>query len=426
MLNLSSSTLLTGALLTLSLALAACGDDTGTGANGGGGSPSTGGNGGEAEGGSPSNGGGGQGEGGESEGGGGASSCELVTADAYDGAAFDTNGAMELTLRAQLGTLNSAMSAAEADLAVVPTVAELTELYEAGDPSLRDVTSTYYQDRILAIFGQFEAAAGNEWAPSAPPVGSGGKYGNYIFSAEGTDLRQGVEKGLFHAAFFNHAWSLRAATFDAAALDRLLAAYGADPTFPGTSDAAESDVPDRIGAQYTERRSPKDPNDSSLPLDPAAPGPYFRIKTAFLRAQAAIAAGEACDAELQTELDAIYSDWERAMLGTVVYYLNDAYTKLTIDNPTVTQLAGGLHGYGEAIGFIHGFKGIPEDARTITDDEIDELLTDLGAPAEGDITSFELLTDSAAAAPRLLDGIEKIGEIYGFSAQELDAFETNH
>jgi hypothetical protein len=161
-------------------------------------------------------------------------------------------------------------------------------------------------------------------------------------------------------------------------------------------------------------------------MDPDAPGPYFRVKAAFLAAQAAIALGAECDAELDAAIDSIYAEWERVMFATVVYYLNDAYVKLTVDNPTLDQLAGGLHGFGEVVGFVHGWKGLPADARTITDAEIDELLETLGAPAEGDVLAYELLTNSATAAPRLLAGIDQVASVYGFTPQELESFETNH
>jgi hypothetical protein len=418
-------------ICVLGLGLWACGDDSGSGASGAGGATGGGDEGGQAttggggQGGSSTQGGGGQAEGGS----GGVSACEAAIADAYDGAAFATNGAVELTLRSQLGALNGAMRAAEMDLGVTPTAVELQALYEAGDPSLRDVTSAYYDGIVLEHFERFAAAAGNTWTPADPPVGAGGKYGSYIFSAEGIDLRQGVEKGSFEAAFFNHAWSLREQPFDLVQLDRLLASYGAHPTFPGDSETTDPLVqpnPDRLGAQYAERRSPKDPADASQPMDPDAPGPYFRVKAAFLAAQAAIALGAECDAELDAAIDSIYAEWERVMFATVVYYLNDAYVKLTVDNPTLDQLAGGLHGFGEVVGFVHGWKGLPADARTITDAEIDELLETLGAPAEGDVLAYELLTNSATAAPRLLAGIDQVASVYGFTPQELESFETNH
>jgi hypothetical protein len=325
--------------------------------------------------------------------------------------------------------MNDLMKKAETDLAIKPTAAELTALYEAGNPSVKDATSAYYNDRVLAWFADFEAAAGNTWTPANPPSGPGGKYGNYIFNERGTDLRQAVEKGLFEATFYNHAWTIVKGTIDAAALDRLLATYGAHPTFPGDSETADPAVvpfPDRIGAQYAERRSPKDANDKSKPADPKNPGPYFRIKADFIRAKAAIAKGPECDAARDEAVGRIMSEWERVMAATVIYYLNDSALKLTKENPTMSDLAGGLHGYGEVMGFIHGFRGLPADGRKITDDQIDALLASMGAPHDGEATSYLLVTDPATEVPKLLLAVDEIATIYGFTAQEVEAFKVNH
>jgi hypothetical protein len=349
--------------------------------------------------------------------------------DIYDAAAYDKNAAVELTLRGQFNALNDLMKKAEADLMTKPTVAELTALYETGNPSVKDATTAYYDGRVLGWFADFEAASGNTWAPANPPSGPGGKYGKYIFTAYGTDLRQAVEKGLFTAAFFNHALTIVKGSVDAAAVDRLLAVYGAHPTFPGdseTTDPALVPFPDRIGAQYAERRSPKAPGDSSKPADPANPGPYFRIKADFIRAKAAIAKGPECDAARDEAVERIMTEWERVMAATVIYYLSDASLKLTKENPTTDDLAGGLHGYGETMGFIHGFRGLPADGRVITDAQIDALLKSINAPHDAEASSYLLVTDPATEVPKLLLASDEIAKIYGFSAQEVEAFKVNH
>lgn len=357
-------------------------------------------------------------------GGTGGSGCVLASDAVYDGAAFDTNAAETLALRAQAGALNSAMVAAEADLAVKPTLAELTALYEAGTPSVKSITTPGYDAVLLARLADFEAAAGNVWAPAAQPSGPGGKFGNYIFTATGTDLRQSVEKGLFGAAWYSHSLGLAKAGIDAASLDRLLAAYGAHPSFPG--DSAAMTNPDKLVAQYAERRSPKDPADASKPLDPQKPGPYFRIKAQFVRAQQAIQAGAACDAERDDAVTQILAGSERVLFSTVIFYLNDAALKLTKEGATEAELASGLHGYGESVSFMHGFRGLPADGRTITDAEIDELLGLVGAPHDGPVTSHLLVTDGATEVPKLLLAIQKIAEIYAWTAEDIDSFETSY
>jgi hypothetical protein len=427
-----------GWALALTMA-AGCGDDSstggaggagasGAGASGAGGSGASGAAGGE--GGAGGDGGAGATGGAGGEGGAGGAALCAEPAAAYDGQEYTTNAATQLALRTQLGAINTAMRAAELDLAVTPTAAELLGLYEAGSPSVRDETTATYDAYVLDLFDGFEAAAGNVWVPVAPPTGPGGRFGAFIYSADGIDLRQGVEKGLFEAAFYNHAWKIRTgATFGLAELDQLLAIYGAHPTFPGDSETTDTMLvpfPDRVGAQYAERRSPKAIGDTTQPLDSANPGPYFRIKAQFLSAQAAIAAGAACDGQRDAALDAILAEWERAIFATVVYYLNDAFVKLTSDNPTEATLSAGLHGYGEAIAFVAGWKGLPADSRVVTDAEIDALLETLGSPLGGPSTAYELLTDSATAAPKLIDAIDEIAAIYAFSDPEIEAFKVNH
>jgi hypothetical protein len=362
----------------------------------------------------------GSGEGGNGDGGngeGGTSACLGELPDAYDGATFDANAEGVLALRTQLGALNAAMLAAETDIGVTPTEAELVALYEAEDPSLADGTTEYYDGVVREVFEAFEAAAGNVWTPVDPPASEGGIFGAYIFDENGRDLRQWVEKGHFNSHFYPLAAFLLADGIDQAGLDALLAAYGAHPDFPGDSSADTATNPDRLAAQYAERRSPKDPEDASLPLDPENPGVYFVIKRHFITAQVALANG--CQPEGVAALEGIVTEWERLMGATVIYYLNDATLKLTADGATPEDLAAGLHGISEATSFLHGFKGTPDTFRTITDEEVDGFLALVDEP-------YRFVTDPAGQAPDLLDAIDFVAEVYGFSAAEVEAFETNH
>lgn len=410
--------------LGCSLAALACNGSSST--TGSGGSGNTGNAGGSGGSGGEVQGGGGQGGStGGSGGSGGADLCDFSAVTTYDGAGFAANAAAALTLRSQFNAAQQPMKDAEADLAVTPSAAELDALYQVIAPQV----TSYYDPIVDGLLVDFAAAAGNTWTPSEPPVAPGGTFGKYIFREDGADLRQHFEKGLFGALFLNQAFALGGQVDTLEELDGLLALYGAHPDFPGDSETTDTALvpnPDRIYAQYAERRSPKDPNDTSLPADPAAPGPYFRIKRAFIDAQEAIKAGSACDAVRDASVAAILAEIDRVNAATVVYYLNDAVVKLTADNPTTDQLAGGLHGYNEALAFLHGLKGLPAGARVITDAQIDELLTDLLAPPGGSFTSYQLLLDPAATAPALLTAIAELAAIYGFSAAELEAFETNY
>ncbi|EYF01678.1 hypothetical protein [Chondromyces apiculatus] len=379
--------------------------------------------------------GGAGGEGGNGSGGNGGEggsvqdACAPADPDTYDGANFETNAAAELALRTHLTNLNQAMRNAEIDLTVTPSADELLELYDAGTPSLLELTTDYYGDQILSVLEAFAEAAGNTWTPAEPPVPPGGQYGAYIFSEYGTDLRQAVEKGLFGAVFYHHAVTLAGGTIDEATIDRMLAAFGAHPTFPGdseTTDPAVNPNPDRIGAQYAERRSPKSADGPNRPADPANPGPYFRIKADFIKAQAAARAGSACDAERDEAIQRILQEWERVNAATVIYYMNSASTQLTTDGAPTATLAAGLHGYGEGTAFLHGFRGLPVEGRIITDAQLDTLLGSIGAAPGETPTSYRLITDPAASVPNLVAAIGEIATIYGFTPQDVDAFKVNH
>jgi hypothetical protein len=435
-----SRSLLAVCLLSAStVGLAACGDDddptpgspgsTSTGASSSSSSSST----------SSASGPGGDGPGGSGgtgawggAGGTGGAACLTTVPDEYDGAAYDANAATELGIRAQVKAFQDPMKAAELDVTVKPTLVDLTAFYDAGTPSLRDLTTSYYADRVDGWLAEFVAAAGNTWTAAEPPTGPGGIFGVHIYNARGTDLRQLTEKGLFNAAYYVHAQSIAAGTLDAAAIDKLLAIYGAHPTFTGNSAALHPDGttanpnPDVFIAVYAERRSPKANGgmDPTKPADPAAPGPYFRIKQALITAQAAIAAG--CDAERDAAIDAFFADWELTNFATVVFYLYDATAKLTLPEPTTADLDGGLHGYGEAVAFVHGFRTVPAGQRKITDAQIDVMLADLGAPYDGDATSYKLITDTATEVSKLQKVIADIATIYGLSQADLETFKTNY
>ncbi|MCS6914491.1 MAG: DUF4856 domain-containing protein [Myxococcales bacterium] len=333
----------------------------------------------------------------------------------YEGSAFETHTAVERDLRARFQALTQLMKDAEANLMVRPSAAELQALYAAGNPSLRSITTSALQARVEGWLMAFAAAAGREWTPQAMPMGPGGRFGAYIFNAEGTDLRQAIEKSLFAAAFYHHALALMNGPISVATLDRMVAIYGAHASFPGSTTAMPH--PDQLAAAYARRRDRLDPNN---------PGPYLKIKTAFITARAALERGAACTAERDAALRTVRSEWERALFATVIYYLHDAIQRLAMANPPAAEQARALHSYGEAIGFISGWRQLPQTGRQITDAQVDELLTELGAPPSGPVTSYRLITDTATQLPRLARVIERVAALYGFTPQQVEDFKNNY
>lgn len=353
------------------------------------------------------------------------SSCGLVVPASYDGAGFAANAVVELGLRQKLNAMLQPIKDAEASLAVTPTAAALQASYADGTPSVKSITQPAFASNVDGWLTAFEAAAGKTWTPSAngdggAPVPPGGKFGNWIFTETGTDLRQTIEKGLFGAAHYHQASNLLASSpVTEATLDRVLALYGSNPTFPRNDKAGDGGVaePDVHSALYAKRREAN---------AAANPGFYLRIERAFITAQAAIRRGADCTQDRDLALAAIKSDWEKALLATTIFYLNDATAKLGAAAPTDAELAAGLHGYGEAVAFVTGFRQLPAQNRIITDTQIDDILATLGAPHGGPVTSYKFVTDAATELPKLGHGITKVAAVYGFTQADVTAFKVNH
>jgi len=333
----------------------------------------------------------------------------------YPSADYATNAAVELALGAQLIALNAPMREADASTEVTPTAAELLALYDAGDPSLRDATSAYYAPIVEGLLNEFAANAGNVFLPSDPPPASGGVFSRWLFNANGVDLRQSVEKGMFGATFYHSALLVAASDPTPAGVDRILALFGANPTFQHDDGAAEN--PDRFMAQYATRRD--NPADE-------VPGLYASIRDGFLAARGAAEGGAGCETELAAAVAGIMADWERVNFATVIYYLNDITNKMSSDSATTDDLAAGLHGLGEAVAFVHGFRQLAADGRIITDAQIDSLLALFNAAPGSASTVYRFATDPATELPKLQTAIDEIQAIYGFTEADVTGFFTNY
>lgn len=342
------------------------------------------------------------------------SACAPKIPGTYGSPNFATNAAAELQLRAQTTAFLQPMRAAAMDLALRPKAADMKALFEMGMPSLRALTTSYYAPTIDVWLVAFEAAAGNSWKPAEPPPATGGKYGADIFTPDGVDIRQPIEKGMFGATHYNQALVLMDGSVTTATVDRLLALFGSSPSFPA-HDAMLMPA-DTWAAVYAKRRTKA--GDVS--------GMYFKIKSTFVAAQAAAEGGAPCAETLRATLQALKESWEKVIFSTVIYYANDARVKLTKDAATEADIYKGLHAIGEAIGFVHGFRGLPATGRTVTDAQIDKLLGLFGAPATGAVTVYKFATDTATQATRLEAVITELMSIYGFSPAEADAFKVTN
>jgi hypothetical protein len=311
------------------------------------------------------------------------------------------------------------------DAGAIITKAQLDTLWSGGNPSVKSITTPYWQTRIDGWLKDYEEATSAgpfdlEDASAPPP--DGGTYQRYAYSPAMVDLRQAIEKGSFTAAFFNHAAGIViAGNLTEASIDRLVAAWGAHASFQNNhvvdagATAATRDV---NSAGYAARRTPKDGKE----------GPYTRAKAALIKAKAAIAAvaaGATCTADRDQAIKDFFLEWEKATYATVVFYFSDILAKVQPTAPAHSDTVAWtniFHAHGECIGFIAGFKQTPQAYRKITDAQIDTLLQKALLPEGAASSILQLKSAPATAAISLNGALADIKTIYGFSDEEITSF----
>ena len=333
----------------------------------------------------------------------------------YDGSAFLTNTTQQYGVRSQLDALVTEIKKGRSS-GVVVDFSTLTQLYDTGTPSLKSLTTDYYDGRLDGPgnwFDELGKASGTTYTPGIPS-GQGGTFGGYLFDENGLEFEQIVEKGLFGAAMYHHAVTLMQGDITSENADQILAIFGAHPDFPNTPTAANAANPDKYLANYAARR---DKNDGK--------GLYSQIKTNFLTLQAALKAGADYNTERDEALSALRLNWEKVNFATVINYCHSVISKMSATNPTDSDKAASLHAYGECVGFVHGWRTIPQGYKTITDAEIDEILTLLNAPVDATPTSYKFISDPLNELPKLTQVIQKLKTRYQFSDQEIEDFKKN-
>ena len=337
----------------------------------------------------------------------------------YDGTNFASNAATQQNVLSQLTALAAeAQRGRNATNTLAKT--DLDNLFSAGNPSLANVITTYFRGRLEGSGGWFDEiakASGNTYTPAPPSGGQGGVFGGYLFDENGLEIEQLIEKGQFGATLYKHATDLIAAgNFTEATIDQMLAIFGATPNFSNSgSNNVAADVRDRAMANYAARRSDINDNNSL----------YVQMKNQFIKLQAAIRAGAAYNKERDEAIAAIKLTWEKINAATVINYCHSTIATLSQTNPSDAQKGSALHALGEAIGFIHGFRTIPQSHKKITDTQIDELLTLFNAPQNGTPTCYLFVSDALNQLPKLSQAINKLKEIYGFSDAEIETFKIN-
>ncbi len=333
----------------------------------------------------------------------------------YDASAYQVNTTNQYAVRDQLDAFISEAKKGRT-AGVVVDAAVLNQLYTAGNPSLKSLTTAYYDGRLSDTNGwiqELSNASGGAYTPGTP-TGQGGVFAGYLFDENGLEPEQLLEKGLFGAALYHHAITLMQGDITAATVDQLVAIFGAHPDFPNTPTAGKATNPDKFVANYAARR---DKNDGQ--------GLYTQTKNAFIKLQAAVNAGADYHAERDEALATLRLNWEKTNFATVVNYCHSVISRMSATNPTDSDKANALHAYGECVGFVHGWRTLPQAYRSITDAEIDEILVLLNAPYNSVPTSYTFATDPVNQLSKLTQVIQKIKTKYGFSDQEIEDFKQN-
>jgi predicted small lipoprotein YifL len=334
----------------------------------------------------------------------------------YVSADFAANTTLQATFRGQMEAFVTEAKKGRTNGAIV-NAATLLDLYNAGNPSLKDLTTTYYADRLNNgtngwIF-ELANASGLGYTPGTTS-GQGGTFNGYLFDENGLEMEQMLDKGLFGAAFYNYALRIMDRDLTTTDVDQLLSIYGAHPDFPNTPTASKAANPDKFMANYAARR---DKNDGL--------GLYAQMKTHFITLKAAVETGDDYAEEREQALADIRLTWEKINAGTVINYCHSVIATMSGTNVSDSDKAKALHAYGECVGFIHGWRTIAQNSKVLTDTEIDEILALLNAEFNKTPTSYLFITEPAANLPKLQDVIAKLKARFAFTDAEVEDFKKN-
>lgn len=288
----------------------------------------------------------------------------------------------------------------------------LNDKRDLGNLKLNTITSSNFNLKVTQFLNQFTAASGNNWDPNQ--VGTaGGKFGNWVFQGEGAEPLQLIEKGSFGAAQYHYAiknYLTPNATL--ADIDKALILYGAHPDFANSNNASKHTNPDKFLAAYAARRDNNSGN-----------GIYLTIKQNFIKAQAAIKAGNDFNNEKIEALQQVISNWEKVFGATTIFYAAGTQAKLSATAPSDEDLASALHENSEGASFIMGLKGVTP--KKITDTEIEEILNLFLIPCNETINAKNHALNRVAAVNAMQQIIDEVQSIYGFSNDEVAMFKKD-
>lgn len=337
----------------------------------------------------------------------------LVIPTTYDATTYVANTTSEKVIRTNFNAVITYLAAGR-NVGNKQSAADLKALFEKDSPSLASITNATFKAQIYTSFDKDEKASldGKTPNPNNTPAqnGNGGIYGGRLFDENGVEFKESVEKLLFSWALFDRSITLIKSTPTQASLDKAICLWGADASFPNTSTASKTTTPDDFSAKYTAARTK------------GTGGLYTDMQKAFIKAQAAIKAGDKYNSDRDAAIKSIALTWEKGNIATAIFYLNSVYTSLSAATLDDNARGGALHSFNEATGFFRGLRGISN--KTITDAQIDKILDILYVPAGGTPQLFKLISTSGDKE-RLKQALTEIKAVYGFTDQEMLDFQKN-
>ncbi|HZH04814.1 MAG TPA: hypothetical protein VEY30_13600 [Myxococcaceae bacterium] len=268
--------------------------------------------------------------------------------------------------------------------AISVSVADLTAAYEAGSPSLRSATSSYFHGVLPDAFAEFVEAvgagtqdlvdSGSSWTPGM----EGGIWSanQRAFNESGLEVRQVVDKALSGGAtLYNYALGLTASPISGATIEAMAAAFGANPALnPGRSNDVVAENRNLFSANYVYQM-----------------GLYAQAKKALVDAKA-YAGDEACTAERDAAIQSFFRTWEQGLYARFTFYANKAANRMAAVTDDEAR-ATALHDLAEGLGLALSFHGITSPAsgpmksttRLMTDAHISAAVNALGVTVSGDL-----------------------------------------
>ena len=354
----------------------------------------------------------------------GGGACEVAEWAAPE---FEANAETALALRAQLDTLTGGeglMRGAEQELkgSEVDDVADLTALYEGGDPSFASSVTARYDaimDDAFADFVALVAASAQDLIDDAgvwTPGEAGGLAGSSPrgINAGGLEIRQIADKGLFGGAgLYAHALTLTEGEITPATIDALAAAWGGNEAL-GTGDGELTD-----SANYSFEMG------------------FHATMAGALAAARSYAADEACATERDEAIVTFFRAWEQSMVARTIYYANASAALIAgaAKGPAGDEdKIDALHELSEGIGLTFGFLGLPDPAagplsgagRLLGDDDVEAMMTALGVDiADLSASTTGIFVEEVALLTTGIAAFEAAAiEVFGLSADDIASYRT--